>query len=119
MKLPNGRTVPGGKFGQADEADEKLELTEKEGEYEAKIVAIWKGILNMDVEDSTDFFASGAGSMDVVRLVEEVENAKNYRSKGGKSSGERQVRRRGVAARGRLHGSLPGGFRQDDNSQAA
>src|SRR3954452_12029866 len=37
------------------------------------IQAIWKGILNMDnLSDDTDFFASGAGSMDVTRLVEEV-----------------------------------------------
>lgn len=69
--------MPGGKFGQANEAGEQLELTEKEREYEAKIAAIWKGILNIDVDGSTDFFASGAGSMDVVRLVEEVRSAKN------------------------------------------
>ena len=35
--------------------------------------AIWKGILNLSSIDSdTDFFKSGAGSMDVTRLVEEV-----------------------------------------------
>ncbi|GCB75641.1 hypothetical protein scyTo_0020933, partial [Scyliorhinus torazame] len=36
--------------------------------------AIWKSILsNVDViEDATDFFKSGAASMDVVRLVEEI-----------------------------------------------
>ena len=33
---------------------------------------MWNGILNIDIELSTDFFKSGAGSMDVVRLVEEV-----------------------------------------------
>eukprot|EP00061_Rhincodon_typus_P013120 g39291.t1 len=36
--------------------------------------AIWKSILsNVDtIEDTTDFFKSGAASMDVVRLVEEI-----------------------------------------------
>lgn len=30
--------------------------------------AIWKGILQFDeIEDATDFFKSGAGSMDVTR----------------------------------------------------
>ncbi len=33
---------------------------------------VWKGILKIDVTDETDFFETGAGSMDVVRLVEEV-----------------------------------------------
>jgi len=32
-----------------------------------KAMAIWKSILNSDVTDETDFFAAGAGSMDVVR----------------------------------------------------
>merc|ERR1711887_11817 len=33
------------------------------------------GILNSSVENETDFFAAGAGSMDVVRLIEEVKEA--------------------------------------------
>ncbi|KAH8285778.1 hypothetical protein KR018_002894, partial [Drosophila ironensis] len=36
---------------------------------------IWKAILKQEIEASTDFFAAGAGSMDVVRLVEEVKEA--------------------------------------------
>uniref|UniRef100_A0A8C7PCP5 10-formyltetrahydrofolate dehydrogenase n=1 Tax=Oncorhynchus mykiss TaxID=8022 RepID=A0A8C7PCP5_ONCMY len=46
-----------------------VELTEEE-----KAFGVWKSILtNVDaIEDSTDFFKSGAASMDVVRLVEEV-----------------------------------------------
>lgn len=28
---------------------------------------IWESILGVDIEDDTDFFACGAGSMDVVR----------------------------------------------------
>ena len=30
---------------------------------------MWKGILNTDIEITTDFFKSGAGSMDVVRYA--------------------------------------------------
>ncbi|ALC39251.1 CG8665 [Drosophila busckii] len=36
---------------------------------------IWQAILKQPIEASTDFFAAGAGSMDVVRLVEEVKEA--------------------------------------------
>uniref|UniRef100_A0A4W3HQW0 10-formyltetrahydrofolate dehydrogenase n=1 Tax=Callorhinchus milii TaxID=7868 RepID=A0A4W3HQW0_CALMI len=41
--------------------------------------AIWKGILSTvdTIEDSTDFFKSGAASMDVVRLVEEIKQKCN------------------------------------------
>uniref|UniRef100_A0A3Q3IUM7 10-formyltetrahydrofolate dehydrogenase n=1 Tax=Monopterus albus TaxID=43700 RepID=A0A3Q3IUM7_MONAL len=46
-----------------------VELTEEE-----KTFAVWQSILTnvSQIEDSTDFFKSGAASMDVVRLVEEV-----------------------------------------------
>lgn len=45
----------------------KLELTNEEKEICETIRKLWEGILNIDVEEETDFFASGAGSMDVVR----------------------------------------------------
>lgn len=32
---------------------------------------VWQGILNIGVDETTDFFKAGAGSMDVVRCVEE------------------------------------------------
>lgn len=32
----------------------------------------WEAILGLEIEEATDFFASGGGSMDVVRLVEET-----------------------------------------------
>jgi formyltetrahydrofolate dehydrogenase len=35
---------------------------------------VWNEILKIDIADDTDFFATGAGSMDVVRLVEEVKD---------------------------------------------
>lgn len=39
------------------------------------ILEVWKAILKVeDITDDTDFFSMGAGSMDVVRLVEEVKD---------------------------------------------
>uniref|UniRef100_A0A8C7PA56 10-formyltetrahydrofolate dehydrogenase n=1 Tax=Oncorhynchus mykiss TaxID=8022 RepID=A0A8C7PA56_ONCMY len=51
-----------------------VELTEEEKAFAEQMRGVWKSILtNVDaIEDSTDFFKSGAASMDVVRLVEEV-----------------------------------------------
>ena len=37
-----------------------------------RIKKVWAGILKIEIEDDTDFFGAGAGSMDVVRLIEEV-----------------------------------------------
>lgn len=51
-----------------------LDLTEAEQELKVAINEVWKAILKVDITDETDFFASGAGSMDVVRLVEEVKD---------------------------------------------
>uniref|UniRef100_A0A6P7GJ14 10-formyltetrahydrofolate dehydrogenase n=1 Tax=Diabrotica virgifera virgifera TaxID=50390 RepID=A0A6P7GJ14_DIAVI len=50
----------------------EIELTPEEIVLIESVRAVWEAILNIDIEDDTDFFASGAGSMDVVRLVEEV-----------------------------------------------
>ncbi|XP_036386610.1 cytosolic 10-formyltetrahydrofolate dehydrogenase [Megalops cyprinoides] len=51
-----------------------VELTEEEKAFAEEMRVVWKSILsNVDeIVDSTDFFKSGAASMDVVRLVEEV-----------------------------------------------
>ena len=67
-----GKMIQASKYGKQDEAQVSLELTEDEMMMKKEIHAIWKGILMKDVADDTDFFASGAGSMDVTRLVEEV-----------------------------------------------
>lgn len=55
------------KYGASAEATEAIELTEEEKNVAEKIRETWKAILNIEVEDSTDFFKAGAGSMDVVR----------------------------------------------------
>ncbi|XP_040060572.2 cytosolic 10-formyltetrahydrofolate dehydrogenase [Gasterosteus aculeatus] len=51
-----------------------VELTEEENSFAEEMRAVWQSILTnvSRIEDSTDFFKSGAASMDVVRLVEEV-----------------------------------------------
>ncbi|XP_077385404.1 cytosolic 10-formyltetrahydrofolate dehydrogenase isoform X2 [Festucalex cinctus] len=51
-----------------------MELTEEERNFAEQIKLVWRSILTNvnQIEDSTDFFKSGAASMDVVRLVEEV-----------------------------------------------
>lgn len=51
-----------------------VELSEEEKLFAEQMRVVWKSILtNVEkIEDSTDFFKSGAASMDVVRLVEEA-----------------------------------------------
>ncbi|XP_046738256.1 cytosolic 10-formyltetrahydrofolate dehydrogenase isoform X2 [Diprion similis] len=66
------KMLPASKFGKAADEVQSIEFTEEEKKNTEAIRAMWRSILNIDVDDSTDFFASGAGSMDVVRLVEEV-----------------------------------------------
>ncbi|XP_034098856.1 cytosolic 10-formyltetrahydrofolate dehydrogenase-like [Drosophila albomicans] len=51
------------------------DFTEDELAKKAQLASIWQAILKESIEASTDFFAAGAGSMDVVRLVEEVKDA--------------------------------------------
>ncbi|CAG5117906.1 unnamed protein product, partial [Candidula unifasciata] len=68
----SGKMIPASKFGKEDASTQKLELTPEEEKISEKLQAIWKGILNTDIDNSLDFFKAGAGSMDVVRLVEEI-----------------------------------------------
>ncbi|SPP85986.1 blast:Cytosolic 10-formyltetrahydrofolate dehydrogenase [Drosophila guanche] len=51
------------------------DFSEDELSKKTLLSGIWQAILKEPIEDSTDFFAAGAGSMDVVRLVEEVKEA--------------------------------------------
>ena len=55
-----------------EEGEEELELTGDEAAMVERVRAVWAGILKIPVEEDTDFFGAGAGSMDVVRLIEEV-----------------------------------------------
>ncbi|CAG9820636.1 unnamed protein product [Phaedon cochleariae] len=51
-----------------------IEYTSEEIKSIDAVRSIWEAILSIEIQDDTDFFASGAGSMDVVRLVEEVKD---------------------------------------------
>uniref|UniRef100_T1JDA6 10-formyltetrahydrofolate dehydrogenase n=1 Tax=Strigamia maritima TaxID=126957 RepID=T1JDA6_STRMM len=72
MQLDSGRMINASKYGKLDEGQENLELSAEEVEVVNKLKTIWQGILRQEVEHATDFFKSGAGSMDVARLVEEI-----------------------------------------------
>lgn len=72
IKIGN-KTILASKFGQQSE-NTTLEFTEEEQKNVETLKSIWESILKTDVDEDTDFFACGAGSMDVVRLVEEVKD---------------------------------------------
>lgn len=61
-------------MSNGQEAAEALELTDAEKELERKLTEMWAAILKVTIASDTDFFACGAGSMDVVRLIEEVKD---------------------------------------------
>ncbi|KAE8281572.1 Mitochondrial 10-formyltetrahydrofolate dehydrogenase [Larimichthys crocea] len=73
LQFEDGKMIPASKYFSAGESS-SVELTDDEKKMAEEIRNIWKGILSnvAAIEDSTDFFKSGAASMDVVRLVEEV-----------------------------------------------
>ncbi|XP_033831960.1 mitochondrial 10-formyltetrahydrofolate dehydrogenase [Periophthalmus magnuspinnatus] len=73
LQFEDGKMIPASKYFTSGESA-SVELTDDEKKTAEQIRLIWKGILSnvAAIEDSTDFFKSGAASMDVVRLVEEV-----------------------------------------------
>ncbi|CAJ1055668.1 mitochondrial 10-formyltetrahydrofolate dehydrogenase [Xyrichtys novacula] len=73
LQFEDGKMIPASKYFSSGESS-SVELTDDEKKMAEEIRNIWKGILSNvpAVEDATDFFKSGAASMDVVRLVEEV-----------------------------------------------
>ncbi|KAM9228963.1 mitochondrial 10-formyltetrahydrofolate dehydrogenase isoform 2-T2 [Dugong dugon] len=73
LQFEDGKMIPASQYFSAGEMS-VVELTPEEMKVAETIKAIWAGILsNIPViEDSTDFFKSGGGSVDVARLVEEI-----------------------------------------------
>ena len=70
-----GKFVQANEYGKASSEDEvQIELTEEEKAMVLQMRQVWNEILKIEIADDTDFFATGAGSMDVVRLVEEVKD---------------------------------------------
>ncbi|XP_028673468.1 mitochondrial 10-formyltetrahydrofolate dehydrogenase [Erpetoichthys calabaricus] len=78
LQFDDGKMIPAAKYFSTGETT-TLTLTEEEMKTAEQIKVIWKGILTNvpKIEDSTDFFKSGAASMDVVRLVEEIKEKCN------------------------------------------
>lgn len=72
LQLDSGRVINASRYGKQEEGREALQLSPEEEAIVATVKAIWESILQKQVEDSTDFFKLGAGSMDVARLVEEL-----------------------------------------------
>lgn len=72
LGLESGKMILASKFGAQDQSSDLGELSAEEKDLIQQIRTIWESILNFAVEDDTDFFKSGAGSMDVTRLVEAV-----------------------------------------------
>lgn len=72
VQFESGKMIQASKYGQADEVV-AIRLTGEEEAMVQELKAIWCRILSLnEVKDSTDFFKSGGGSMQVVRLIEEV-----------------------------------------------
>ncbi|XP_012513833.1 PREDICTED: cytosolic 10-formyltetrahydrofolate dehydrogenase [Propithecus coquereli] len=73
IQLEDGKMIPASNFFKGADSS-ALELTEEELVTAEAVRSAWQRILPniLQVEDSTDFFKSGAASVDVVRLVEEV-----------------------------------------------
>ncbi|KAJ8249986.1 hypothetical protein COCON_G00232020 [Conger conger] len=73
LQFEDGKMIPASKYFSTGETA-SVELTDEEKKMAEEIRAIWQGILSNvpKIEDTTDFFKSGAASMDVVRLVEEI-----------------------------------------------
>uniref|UniRef100_UPI00398E9FB9 cytosolic 10-formyltetrahydrofolate dehydrogenase-like n=1 Tax=Pristiophorus japonicus TaxID=55135 RepID=UPI00398E9FB9 len=73
VQFEDGKMIPASKYFSSSESS-SLELTEEEKKVKEEVRAVWKSILSnvAEIVESTDFFKSGAASMDVVRLVEEI-----------------------------------------------
>ncbi|XP_035257467.1 mitochondrial 10-formyltetrahydrofolate dehydrogenase [Anguilla anguilla] len=73
LQFEDGKMIPAAKYFSSGETT-SVELTDEEKKMAEDIRAIWQGILSNvpKIDDTTDFFKSGAASMDVVRLVEEI-----------------------------------------------
>uniref|UniRef100_A0AAA9T0V6 10-formyltetrahydrofolate dehydrogenase n=2 Tax=Bos TaxID=9903 RepID=A0AAA9T0V6_BOVIN len=73
LQFEDGKMIPASQYFSSGEMS-MVELTAEEVKVAETIKVIWAGILSNvpAIEDSTDFFKSGASSMDVARLVEEI-----------------------------------------------
>ncbi|MGH0145113.1 UNVERIFIED_CONTAM: hypothetical protein FKN15_024468 [Acipenser sinensis] len=67
LQFEDGKMIAASQYFKASEST-TVELTEEERSFAEEMRVVWKGILSNveEIEDSTDFFKSGAASMDVV-----------------------------------------------------
>lgn len=72
--MRNGRMIEAKDWFNKTSERVEIVLTDAEKPIETQLKAIWQSILNTEIELQTNFLTSGAGSMDVVRLVEEVKD---------------------------------------------
>lgn len=72
--LRNGRMISACDWFNAVPDKLVLELNDDERVIEEQLKRIWQSILNINIESQTNFLTSGAGSMDVIRLIEEVKD---------------------------------------------
>ncbi|XP_076362354.1 mitochondrial 10-formyltetrahydrofolate dehydrogenase-like isoform X1 [Tachypleus tridentatus] len=77
LMFEDGKMINAAKYGQSEDETQEIELTQEELKLADSVKNIWTGILNLEVNDETDFFKSGAGSMDVARLIEELKEKCN------------------------------------------
>lgn len=73
--MRNGRMIAARDWFNAKTEKVTIELSDEEKVIDDHLKNIWQSILNTTIESQTNFLTSGAGSMDVVRLVEEVKDA--------------------------------------------
>ncbi len=66
LQLEDGHMIPAAKWGKVEKV-EKLELTPEEEAMQGNLRDVWAAITGSTIDDHSDFFKSGAGSMDVVR----------------------------------------------------
>ncbi|KAL1273048.1 hypothetical protein QQF64_028910 [Cirrhinus molitorella] len=73
LQFEDGKMIAASQYFKAA-VSSTVELSEEEKQFAEQMRVVWKSILtNVEkIENTTDFFKSGAASMDVVRLVEEV-----------------------------------------------
>uniref|UniRef100_A0AAR2J3G9 10-formyltetrahydrofolate dehydrogenase n=1 Tax=Pygocentrus nattereri TaxID=42514 RepID=A0AAR2J3G9_PYGNA len=69
LQFEDGKMIAAAQYFKAGSST-AVELTEEEKSFAEQMMSILTNVEKID--DSTDFFKSGAASMDVVRLVEEV-----------------------------------------------
>lgn len=70
----NGRMIEAKDWFNTSSKRVEITLSDNEQIIEEQLKTMWQSIVNIPIELNTNFLMSGAGSMDVVRLIEEVKD---------------------------------------------